>query len=97
MCSPGRFGGYETATVTVHPDGRVTVAVGTTAQGQGHQTAFAKLAASVLTISPERVEVVEGDTDAVAYGAGTWSSRSARQAQPGCDVHQRGRRGSGRG
>ncbi|MFL6138202.1 MAG: xanthine dehydrogenase family protein molybdopterin-binding subunit [Frankiaceae bacterium] len=73
----GQFGGYEMATVTVHPDGHVTAAVGTTSHGQGHETVYAKLVADALTVSPGTVEVREGDTDAVAYGAGTWGSRSA--------------------
>lgn len=73
----GRFCGYEMATVTVHADGRVSAAVGTTSHGQGHQTAFATLVARVLTVPADHVDVTEGDTDAVAYGAGTWSSRSA--------------------
>lgn len=73
----GQFGGYESATVTVYPDGRVRAAVGTTSHGQGHQTVYAALVARVLTIPADRVDVVEGDTDEVAYGAGTWGSRSA--------------------
>lgn len=73
----GQFGGYEMATVTVHPDGNVSAAVGTTSHGQGHETVYAMLVAQVLTVPPEVVDVREGDTDAVAYGAGTWGSRSA--------------------
>jgi len=73
----GQFGGYEMATVTVHPDGHVSAMVGTTSHGQGHETVYAKLVADTLTVSPDVVDVREGDTDAVAYGAGTWGSRSA--------------------
>jgi carbon-monoxide dehydrogenase large subunit len=73
----GRFGSYETATVAVLPDGHVTVHVGTKSQGQGHETVFAQVAASVLGCDPAVVRVYDGDTDAVAYGMGTWGSRSA--------------------
>ncbi len=73
----GRFGGYEMAMLTVQPDGRVNVAVGTKSQGQGHETIFAAIAAGVLGISPDDVEVSDGDTAALPYGIGTWGSRSA--------------------
>ena len=73
----GRFGGYEMAMLTVQPDGRVNVAVGTKSQGQGHETIYAKVAAGVLGISPDDVEVRDGDTAALPYGIGTWGSRSA--------------------
>ena len=73
----GRFGSLEMAAVTVLPDGRVDVRVGTKSQGQSHDTTFAQVAAGALGIPPELVEVRDGDTDALAYGQGTWGSRSA--------------------
>jgi len=72
----GRFGSYECATVSVLPDGSVTVAVGTMAQGQGHETTFAQIAAETLGTGIDAVSVVEGDTDALPYGMGSWGSRS---------------------
>ena len=73
----GRFGGYEMAMLTVQPDGRVNVVVGTKSQGQGHETIFGAVAAGVLGISPDDIEVSDGDTAALPYGIGTWGSRSA--------------------
>lgn len=73
----GRFGGYEMAAMTVQPDGHVNVSLGTKSQGQGHATVFAQVAADVLGIPVEQVDVRDGDTDAVPYGMGTWGSRSA--------------------
>jgi carbon-monoxide dehydrogenase large subunit len=73
----GRFGSWETASVSVLPDGAVTVAVGTTSQGQAHETTLAQVAASALGVPIERVTVREGDTDTLPYGMGTWGSRSA--------------------
>jgi carbon-monoxide dehydrogenase large subunit len=73
----GRFGGYEMAAMTVQPDGHVNVSLGTKSQGQGHATVFAQVAAEILGIPVEQVEVRDGDTDAVPYGMGTWGSRSA--------------------
>jgi aerobic carbon-monoxide dehydrogenase large subunit len=72
---PGPQG--DQATVTVGTDGAVTVAVGTSAHGQGHETAFAQLAADLLGVDYEDVRVVFGDTDAAPFGYGTFGSRSA--------------------
>lgn len=71
----GRVG--DQATVTVSASGKVTVAVGTSAHGQGHETAFAQLAASLLGVPYEDVTVVFGDSDTAPFGYGTFGSRSA--------------------
>ena len=76
----GRFGSWETAIVSVLPDGTVTVGVGSKSQGQGHETVFAQVAADALGIDAAHVTVHEGDTDQVPYGMGTWGSRSAVMA-----------------
>jgi carbon-monoxide dehydrogenase large subunit len=65
------------ATVTVSPSGKVTVAVGTSGHGQGHETAFAQLAAELLGVAYDDVTVVFGDSDAAPFGYGTFGSRSA--------------------
>lgn len=72
----GRFGSLETAGLSVLPDGRVEVRVGTKSQGQSHETIFGQIAADALGVDPTRVAVRDGDTDALAYGQGTWGSRS---------------------
>jgi aerobic carbon-monoxide dehydrogenase large subunit len=64
------------ATVTIDPDGKVTVAVGTSGHGQGHETAFAQLAADLLGVPYDNVTVVFGDTDTAPFGYGTFGSRS---------------------
>lgn len=66
----------ETARVTVEDDGIVTVRTGTTEIGTGHPESYARLVGDHLEVSPERVDIVEGDTDAVSGGGGTGSSRS---------------------
>jgi len=71
---PGVHG--DQATVTVDPSGAVTVAVGTSGHGQGHQTAFAQLAAELLGVPFADVRVVFGDTDTAPFGYGTFGSRS---------------------
>jgi carbon-monoxide dehydrogenase large subunit len=68
--------GHESARVVVHADGRVTAFCGAQSTGQGHATSLAQIAASVLGIALDDVEVVEGDTQAVPFGTGTFNSRS---------------------
>jgi carbon-monoxide dehydrogenase large subunit len=72
----GMLGGWESARARVNPDGTVTIAVGTSPHGQGHETAFAQIAADVLSLSVDRIEIVHGDTDVVQEGIGTFGSRS---------------------
>ncbi len=60
----------------VHSDGRVTVFCGTQSTGQGHATSLAQIAASVLGIPLDDIRVVEGDTQVVPAGTGTFNSRS---------------------
>jgi carbon-monoxide dehydrogenase large subunit len=70
------FGGREFAAVEIDADARVTVAVGTTPAGHGHETAFAQLVSMSLGVPFEDVTVVHSDTGLVARGEGTWGSRS---------------------
>ena len=58
------------------PSGSVLLTVGTSGHGQGHQTTLAQVAADRLGLTPDRVEVRQGDTDATPYGWGTFASRS---------------------
>ena len=66
----------EFASARAEADGSIVVSVGTTASGQGHETAFAQLASQVLGVPMESVRVVQADTGVVARGGGTSGSRS---------------------
>src|SRR6058998_3205923 len=68
---------YESAIVRVHPTGKVTVFTGSHSHGQGHETTFSQLVADELGLAIEDVEIVHGDTGAIAFGMGTYGSRSA--------------------
>jgi carbon-monoxide dehydrogenase large subunit len=76
----GLHGGYETAVVRVHTDGRVTVLAGTHCHGQGHRVTYAAIAAERLGIPVDDITVLEGDTDKVPFGNGTWGGRSVSVA-----------------
>lgn len=71
-----RRAGHGSARVVVHPDGRATVFSGSMAQGQGHRTALAQIAAEALGLPFEHIEVVQGDIAAIPFGTGTYNSRS---------------------
>ncbi|MCZ7562719.1 MAG: xanthine dehydrogenase family protein molybdopterin-binding subunit [Burkholderiales bacterium] len=80
------MGPFEGATVRVQPSGRVHIATGACSSGQGHRTTYAQIAADVLAVPIEAIDVVGGDTAAVPYGIGTIASRSTVTA--GNAVHQ---------
>ncbi len=68
--------GEERADVRLDPNGDVTVLIGTQSSGQGHATAYAQIIADQFGIPPERVHMVQGDTDVVVSGLGTGGSSS---------------------
>ena len=70
----------ERAEITVKPEGKVTVVIGTQPSGQGHETSFAQVAADLLALPVEIVQIVLGDTDIVSVGGGSHSGRSMRHA-----------------
>ncbi len=69
------FGGVE-----VRTDGTVVATVGTSAHGQGHETAYAMIVAELLGVAMADVRVVQSDTAVVPRGMGTMGSRSLQIA-----------------
>jgi carbon-monoxide dehydrogenase large subunit len=68
--------GPDAARVRLDEDGGVTVLSGAQSTGQGHATAYAQIVADHLGLAPERVRVIQGDTDLVSTGTGTGGSSS---------------------
>ena len=66
----------EFAELRFDPSGNLTMLMGTQSSGQGHQTAYAQLAAERLGLPLDKIRVVQGDTAAIAFGRGTGGSRS---------------------
>src|SRR5438445_1436127 len=60
----------------VDADGSFTIHAGTTSSGQGHETAYAQLAAALLDVPMESVRVIESDAGVVKSGDGSYFSRS---------------------
>ena len=67
----------ETVEIRFDPTGTVTIFAGTKDQGQGHDTMYKQLLSDKLGIDTDDVRLVDGDTDKVTYGLGTFGSRSA--------------------
>ncbi len=70
----------EYASVEVNTDGSVTATVGTSAHGQGHETAFKMIVSELLGVPMDAVTVVQSDTALVPRGSGTMGSRSLQIA-----------------
>ncbi len=71
-----RAGLYEVGHVMVQPTGKVSIYTGSHSHGQGHETVFAQFAADKLGIPMDDIEIIHGDTEQVAFGMGTYGSRS---------------------
>jgi carbon-monoxide dehydrogenase large subunit len=68
---------WESSIVRFQPSGTVTVYVGTSGHGQGHDTTYAQIVSDKLGVDYDDIEIVEGDTDKIPQGMGTYGSRSA--------------------
>ncbi|GAB2782245.1 xanthine dehydrogenase family protein molybdopterin-binding subunit [Streptomyces daliensis] len=68
--------GFDIAEARMDTSGALTVTTGTMSHGQSHETTMAQIAADALGLDLAKVRVHQGDTDRVAYGWGTFASRS---------------------
>jgi carbon-monoxide dehydrogenase large subunit len=68
--------GFDISEVRMDTSGAVVVTTGTMSHGQGHETTMAQIVADELGLPLEQVKIVQGDTDRIAYGWGTFASRS---------------------
>ncbi|MDP3768509.1 MAG: molybdopterin-dependent oxidoreductase, partial [Dehalococcoidia bacterium] len=70
----------ERAHITVRPEGRIDLVLGTLSSGQGHATSFAQLLVEWLGVELSEVRLVTGDTDVTVTGGGAHSARALRLA-----------------
>src|SRR5689334_9099037 len=70
----------ERAFITMRPDDRIDVVIGTLSSGQGHETSFAQLIVEWFGVEHRQIRIITGDTDIVPVGGGSHSGRSMRQA-----------------
>jgi carbon-monoxide dehydrogenase large subunit len=69
--------GTESATLRLDSTGSVSAAFGISSHGQGLETTLAQVIADELGAKLDDIEIVHGDSAAVAHGTGTYASRSA--------------------
>ena len=69
-------GGWESASIRMLPTGKVEVVTGSSAHGQGHETAWSQLVADQLGVPFEDIRVLHGDTLVSPKGMDTYGSRS---------------------
>jgi carbon-monoxide dehydrogenase large subunit len=69
-------GPFEGALVRIESNGKIHVAGGACAQGQGMETIFAQIVADAWAVKPEEVTIMLGDTAGISIGFGTVASRS---------------------
>jgi aerobic carbon-monoxide dehydrogenase large subunit len=69
-------GGWESASIRMLPTGKVEVVTGSSAHGQGHETAWSQIVADQLGVPFEDIRVLHGDTQISPKGMDTYGSRS---------------------
>ena len=68
---------WDSAEVRVNPVGSVEVLSGAHSHGQGHATTLAQVVADRLGVPIESISVIQGDTDRIQAGTGTYGSRAS--------------------
>jgi len=68
--------GKELGAIHFEVDGTVTIVTGTLDFGMGHTTTYAQILTDLLGIPFDRIRLVEGDSDLMAFGGGSGGSRS---------------------
>ena len=68
--------GKELGAIHFEADGTVTIVTGTLDFGMGHATTYAQILTDLLGVPFDRIRMVEGDSDRMAFGGGSGGSRS---------------------
>lgn len=72
------LGEEEFAEIEITPEANAILRSGSFSHGQGHETTFAMIASERLGLPVERITVVQGDTDEIPKGTGTFGSKSTQ-------------------
>jgi carbon-monoxide dehydrogenase large subunit len=68
---------WESANVKVHLTGKVIVTMGTSPQGQGHETTYSQVIAHELGVPMDDIIVQHSDTQGTPFGYGSYGSRTS--------------------
>jgi carbon-monoxide dehydrogenase large subunit len=74
--SGGTFGAYESVTLRMDRSGRAALYTGVSSFGQGTETTFAQVCASILGLGPGDVTIHRGDSRGTPYSVGGFASRT---------------------
>ena len=89
-------GGWEHAAVRMLPTGKVEVVTGSSAHGQGHETAWSQIVADQLGVPFEDIRVLHGDTRSrQGHGHLRVALAGGRRHRRGRRVREGGRQGQG--
>ncbi len=66
----------ESAELRFDGEGNLKVLIGTQDSGQGHATMFTQMVSDALGLDWDRVRIIEGDTDRIRMGSGSFGARS---------------------
>jgi carbon-monoxide dehydrogenase large subunit len=78
------MGAEERVRLSVDLEGAVSVYIGTQSSGQGHEAIFTSAVAEELSIDPDRVQLIQGDTRRYPADSMTGGSRSITAGVPAC-------------
>jgi putative selenate reductase molybdopterin-binding subunit len=67
-------GHFADARIRLEPDGHYALAVGTAEFGNGTSTVHGQIAAQALATTPDRIRLIQADTDAVPHDTGAYGS-----------------------
>src|SRR5262249_62176480 len=68
--------GKELGAIHFEAEGTVTIITGTLDFGMGHATTYAQILTDLLGVPFERIRMIEGDSDRMAFGGGSGGARS---------------------
>jgi aerobic carbon-monoxide dehydrogenase large subunit len=68
---------WESANLKVHLTGKIILTMGTSPQGQGHETTYAQIVSHELGVPMEDVIVQHSDTQGTPFGYGSYGSRTS--------------------
>lgn len=90
-------GPVERTRIEATPEGGARIWIGTQSTGQGHATAWAQILHEETGLPFEKIQLMDGDSDALPAGGGTGGSRSAKMAsqvilQAAEEIREKGRR-----
>jgi len=68
--------GTEAATIRVEPSGKVNAYMSTGSHGQSVETTMAQIIADEMGVAISDIRIIQGDSQATPYGAGTGGSRT---------------------